>query len=379
MRLTQIEVHPVATEETARRFVEICNACRYCEGYCAVFPAIELRRQFTSGDLSYLANLCHDCRGCYYSCQYAPPHEFALNLPKAFAELRLQTYERYAWPRPLAALFRRTGLVSASLALACTLLFVFVKTPPRPNLPSGTAGAFYAVMPEATMIAITGTAFIFAVLALSLGVLHFWRDTGNGITVRASSLREALGDTLSLRNLGGGGDGCNNKDEAFSQTRRYFHHSLFYGFLFCFASTCAAAFYEHVLGRLPPYPLTSVPVLLGTVGGVGMLIGIAGLLQIKATADAAPVSKLLVDIDYCFLILLFVAAATGLLLLGFRGTNAMSMLLAVHLGVIVAVFLMLPYCKFVHGIYRAAALLRSAAERPRRASAAVQVKDAADA
>src|SRR5580693_9081861 len=147
------------TEQQARRFVEICNACRYCEGYCAVFPAIELRRQFTSGDLSYLANLCHDCRGCYYSCQYAPPHEFALNLPKVLAELRLETYERYAWPRPLAALFRRNGLVAASLALVCTLLFLFVKTPPSPEAPSDAAGAFYAVVPEATMIAITAAAF----------------------------------------------------------------------------------------------------------------------------------------------------------------------------------------------------------------------------
>ena len=48
----------------ARREVEICNACRYCEGFCAVFPALELRREFSAGDLSYLANLCHNCRGC---------------------------------------------------------------------------------------------------------------------------------------------------------------------------------------------------------------------------------------------------------------------------------------------------------------------------
>jgi citrate/tricarballylate utilization protein len=44
----------------------------------------------------------------------------------------------------------------------------------------------------------------------------------------------------------------------------------------------------------------------------------------------------------------------------------MGTLLAVQLGIIVALFLMLPYCKFVHGIYRAAALLRYAAERPKR-------------
>src|SRR5690348_18330339 len=128
------------SELQARRFVEICNACRYCEGYCAVFPAIELRRQFTSGDLSYLANLCHDCRGCYYSCQYAPPHEFALNLPKAFADLRLETYKRYAWPRPLAALFGRNGLAASVLALLCTALFVWLAK--RPSPPG--AGSEYA-------------------------------------------------------------------------------------------------------------------------------------------------------------------------------------------------------------------------------------------
>ena len=54
----------------ARRNMEICNACRYCEGYCAVFPAMELRREFTAPDLGYLANLCHGCRGCFYAVSY---------------------------------------------------------------------------------------------------------------------------------------------------------------------------------------------------------------------------------------------------------------------------------------------------------------------
>jgi len=354
-------------EERSRRFVEICNACRYCEGYCAVFPAIELRRQFTSGDLSYLANLCHDCRGCYYSCQYAPPHEFALNLPKAFADLRLETYERYAWPRPLAGLFRRNGLAATVLALLCCVFFVWLAGPSSAAVAQESAGAFYAVISEGIMIAITGAAFLFAMLALAVGAIRFWRDTNSPSSLDAPSFFAALTDVLTLRNLGGGGDGCNNKDESFSQSRRYFHHALFYGFLFCFASTCTAAIYEHIFGWVAPYPFFSLPVLLGTAGGVAMLIGIAGLVQIKLTADRAPASSLLIDIDYRFLVLLFVAAATGLLLLALRSTAAMGALLAIHLGVIVSLFLMLPYCKFVHGIYRAAALLRYAVERPRRA------------
>jgi citrate/tricarballylate utilization protein len=362
------------TEEQARRFVEICNACRYCEGYCAVFPAIELRRQFTSGDLSYLANLCHDCRGCYYSCQYAPPHEFALNLPKAFSDLRLETYERYAWPRTLAVLFRMNGLVASVLASLFTVIFVWLaKTPLSATGNPEGVGAFYAVIPEGIMIAITGAAFLFAVLALAVGLLNFWHDTNSPAAADSSSFLSALSDIFTLRNLGGGGDGCNNRDESFSQSRRYFHHALFYGVLLCFASTCTAAIYEHIFGRISPYPFFSLPVLLGTIGGIAMLLGVAGLLQIKLTADHAPASKLLLDIDYSFLVLLFIAAGTGLLLLAVRATAAMGALLAVHLGVVVSLFLMLPYCKFVHGIYRAAALLRYAAERPGRARATATV------
>jgi citrate/tricarballylate utilization protein len=216
------------------------------------------------------------------------------------------------------------------------------------------------------MIAVTGAAFVFSVLALAVGLLNFWRDTNSPSALDAPSLSSALADMLMLRNLGGGGDGCNNKDESFSQSRRYFHHALFYGFVLCFASTCAAAFYEHVLGRIAPYPLLSLPVLLGIAGGLAMLVGIAGLIQIKVAADPAPASRLLLDIDYSFLVLLFLAAATGLLLLAMRGADAMPLLLALHLGVIVALFLILPYSKFVHAGYRAAALLRAAAERPRR-------------
>ena len=76
---------PADLVEEGQRMASICNACRYCEGYCAVFPALERRLSFAEGDLAYLANLCHDCGACYYACQYAPPHEFELNFPKMMA------------------------------------------------------------------------------------------------------------------------------------------------------------------------------------------------------------------------------------------------------------------------------------------------------
>jgi citrate/tricarballylate utilization protein len=41
----------------------------------------------------------------------------------------------------------------------------------------------------------------------------------------------------------------------------------------------------------------------------------------------------------------------------------MALLLAVHLGIVMALFLTLPYGKFAHGIYRSAALLKWAVEK----------------
>src|SRR5688500_18180957 len=105
--------------------MRVCNACRYCEQYCPVFPAMERRLIFREPDLTYLANLCHNCGECLYACQYAPPHEFGINVPRTLAEIRQRSYESYCWPPALGAAFRRnsigTGLM-LTLALIAILL-----------------------------------------------------------------------------------------------------------------------------------------------------------------------------------------------------------------------------------------------------------------
>ncbi|MBI3992141.1 MAG: tricarballylate utilization 4Fe-4S protein TcuB [Candidatus Lambdaproteobacteria bacterium] len=359
-------MHEAETRATARRAMEICNACRYCEGYCAVFPAMELRRTFTDGDLDYLANLCHDCRGCYYSCQYAPPHEFGVNLPRTFAELRQVTWVEHAWPRAGARLFARNGLVvalAAALGVALVLLLTMALQPADVLFGVHRApGAFYVVIPMAAMVAVAGVTFGFALLAMLATVVRFWRATGSGGLPRGRPLLRALGDVLTLRNLGGGGQGCNDVDEGFSQTRRWLHHCLFYGFGLCFASTTVAAGYEHLLGLRAPYPFWSWPVVLGTLGGLGMVIGTIGLFALKLAGDAAPRAPRLLGADVALLALLGMTAATGLVLLALRATGAMGVLLAVHLGFVLALFLAMPYSRFMHGAFRAAALLRNAME-----------------
>jgi citrate/tricarballylate utilization protein len=352
----------------ARRELEICNACRYCEGFCAVFPAVELRREFSAGDLGYLANLCHNCKGCYYACQYAPPHEWGINVPRTLAEVRAESYAEYAWPQKLATMFNRNGtVVSLVVALGIAVVLILgmlLNTPGNFFGSHGTeAGAFYRIIPL-WLLQVVGIASLgFSLVALGMGARNFWRDAGPRQKIGPVAVAIAAWDVLSLKNLGGGGHGCNDNSEAFSLRRRHLHHAMFYGFLLCFAAT-TAGFIDHTfLGWPAPYPVLSVPVLLGSAGGVLMLVGTIGLFAMKLVDDPMPAARRLLGGDVALLLLLALIALTGLALLAVRATGAMGLAMAVHLGCVLAFFVVLPYSKMVHGVYRSAALLRRAVER----------------
>jgi citrate/tricarballylate utilization protein len=360
-----------ATLEEAQRVLAICNACRYCEGYCAVFPALERRLSFGEGDIHYLASLCHNCGSCLYACQYAPPHEFRLDFPRVMAEVRAETYRKYAAPAALGALFGRNGIVVAAAMLASLLaafgfLVAFAGAGRFASAWSDAQGAFYAILPHGPMTAIFGIAFLLALAALAASFARFWRDTGERVgPLAAAPSAEAAHDAFTLRYLDGGGIGCTYPDARPSYLRRRFHHAAFYGFLLCFAATSVATVYHYAFGWKAPYPLLSVPVILGTLGGIGLLVGPAGLAWLKLRRDPELADTKQDGMDVAFLALLFLTGLTGLLLLAFRESAAMGSLLAIHLAMVLAMFATLPYGKFVHAIYRFAALARYHLERRR--------------
>jgi len=349
----------------------VCNACRYCEQFCPVFPAMEERLTFVSADLNYLANLCHNCGECLYACQYAPPHEFGINVPRTLAEIRLRSYEQYCWPRAFGAAFKAHGTLTAlALAAGLTLLmFAAMWTINGDALRrSNPGGDFYAVMPHAVMVALFGSVGLFVLTALGAGAIRFWRDVHRGPAagLTAAALGQALREAMTLRHLHTTGVDCTSAEEVRTRWRRWFHHCTSYGFLLSFASTTVAAIYHTVFGWHAPYAYSSLPVVLGALGGAGLLVGPGGLFVLRRRRDPALGDPAQEGLDESFIILLFLTSLTGLLLLVLRDRAIMAPLLLVHLGFVLTLFLSLPYGKFVHGIYRTAALVNYAVETAAR-------------
>ena len=360
--LAQGGAHLTPEAEVARQ-LQICNACRYCEGFCGVFPAMTRRLQFQPADTHFLANLCHNCGACLHACQYAPPHEFAVNVPRAMARVRQESYTRYAWPGFLAQLYQRNG-VTFTLVLTA-LLAIALYTWGMQAAPVGAG--FYQLMPHNTLVAIFAPVFLLALLSMGVTLWRYARDIATVTTQAPTDTRaqaQAAHDALTLRYLDGGhGEGCNNSDDAFSHARRHAHHLTFYGFLLCFAATSVATLYHYLGGWSAPYDLPSLPKALGALGGVMLCLGTATQCVLKYRRHPLQGDPAQNTTDYGFMVLLFLIAASGLWLWSWRGHAHLALALAVHLGAVMVLFLTAPYGKMVHGFFRLMSLARHAVEQ----------------
>lgn len=290
-----------------------------------------------------------------------------MNVPRVLAKVRGDSYAAYAWPRAFSGLFARNGLIISMIAALSVALFVIGFVAVRdPSVLFGVhtnPGAFYKLMPHNAMALLFGGVFLYALVAITMSLRAFWRDISRGESAGGmSSIWRAVADAGRLRYLDGGNAGCMNDDDRPTDRRKHYHHATFYGFLLCFASTSVATLYHYLLGREAPYPWYDLPVVLGTIGGIGLVVGPVGLLVAKWRRDPVLVDEPRFGMDVAFIMMLLLTSVTGLLLLVFRATPAMGMLLAVHLGVVFALFLTLPYSKFVHGLYRFLALVQYARE-----------------
>lgn len=350
-----IEIVDLNAVDEARRQLEICNACRYCESYCSVFPALHRERAFSDGDIQQLANLCHNCRGCYYACQYTAPHEFKLNVPKALAEVRQESWQENAVPGFLAKRFQRSGAAVGLMAIAGFALLLWLLQ----NGGSASGKGFYGLMPHNAMVLLFLPAFLLPIVAVTVSVRRYWNAIG-GRKASLADVKGALGAAAKMKNLAAGhGDGCNFEDEdRFSNMRRYYHQATMYGFLLCFAATSVATLMHYILNMPAPYGFFSLPKLLGVSGGVLLSSGTLGLASLKLKAERHLADARVWGGEMAFVLLLFMVSTSGLALYLFGAREWLPELLALHLGTVLAFFVLMPFSKMVHGFYRLAALVR---------------------
>lgn len=357
----------------ATRQLSICNACRYCEGLCAVFPALERRVELGPADVSQLANLCHDCRACYDACMYSPPHLFDIDLPKALSAVRVTDYQRHVWPaRVPRVLCGWSGVALGATASAALVLILAVIHAGWGGLirSSGTAASPYELVPYPVLVALMLAAAVYAVVIMLLAARSYWRSTNPAPTrVTARAVMQAVWYAATLRYLRGGGVECYYpEDDKPSAGRRHLHAMVAYGFGLCLMSTITAGAEQDLAGIEPPYPWLSVPVLAGVIGGIALVVGCLGLLALKARSSQVTSFAQMTIKDYGLLIALALLALSGLAVLLTRDTAAYGIILLVHLAALVEAFAMAPYSKFVHIVFRFAALVKDNLERAGAAS-----------
>jgi len=354
--MAQVDYKITIDHSEAQRQLGICNSCRYCEGYCGAFQALTRYRSFDTATVTHMANLCHNCRGCYYACQYTEPHEFDLNIPALFANVRAQSWEQHVRPQMITRMMQRSVWPYVLLvALFSVILSAGIGAPWWSDLP------FYASISHNTMVLIFTPLFLLPLIALGFGVRSYWRSVG-GSKLRLNDIKQALQSAATMKQLSGGqGQGCNYESgERFTSARRWAHQATMYGFLLCLFSTSTATVYHYLLNYSAPYPFFSLPKLFGVIGGILLSVGCIALIYLKRQAEVSLGSTSRHHAEFAFVGLLLAVAVTGLFLYWCKGSSIAGVLLIIHLAVVATFFIAIPYSKMTHGFFRLAALCREA-------------------
>lgn len=366
-RETCVELKGRLVTEAIRQ-LRICNACRYCEDYCALFTSLERRAHLTESDVTHLAHLCHDCRNCYYACMYAPPHSFAVNPPRLFSELRRLTYDGELDTQGGRDRWRgwRAALCAYGLSAFVLVGVLWLRGDWRSLLAHHEPPASpYGVVAYPAILVVALVPCAWSALVIARSARRYWRAIrgGGGPRVRFELVRKALSSAGAGRHSRGGGVGCAYPDEAQSPTRRRLHAVVAYGFVTLLLSTMTSAVLQDGFGANPPFGVLSVPVGLGLIGGIGVTLGCSGLIILKTRSDPGPADAPMIIRDYGLLIALDLLAITGLLTLALRNTPAFGVVFVVHLAVVVGSFAVAPSTKFVHFVYRLLSVVRDTVER----------------
>jgi citrate/tricarballylate utilization protein len=329
--------------EEASRQLTVCNSCRYCEGFCDVWDAMERRKDFSYGDLIHLSNLCHDCRDCYYACPFIPPHELMINIPKVLGDVRELSYEKFVFPKVMIRVMRRSGLayfLLTTLIFIISLYYVF--------LLHGLS-AFYEtsltmeeLFPYPVFFVAEYSLYIYVFLLWLIQGRSYWKEVSNGRKVNMKAIGRAILDVFAHKDFRGGGAGCNYPSENGSFLRLFAHASVMFGFIIDWVTILF-------------YPFANVAVIsIYLIGSVLIFAGAGLLLLMRFKADSKLNSK---SISSAFTAMMFCTGASGIIFIALITRPEWIIFFLLRDSLIAALFITAPFSKFLHPVYRFASLI----------------------
>ncbi|WP_393971624.1 hypothetical protein OXIME_000194 [Oxyplasma meridianum] len=335
----------------ARRELIICNSCRYCEGYCDVWDAIERKTEFSKNDIFHFSNLCHDCRECFYVCPFVEPHEYKLNIPKALSKVRQYSYQEFSTPKKMSWVYNKMSLLTLLLTIAAiAVLFSFFALSHGFSSFTGHYVGILQAIPISTFKVISIAIYVYVLSLWSVEGYLYWRAIKNDNSIKFSSILAAAWDVIWHKNFRGGSAGCNYPTEDSKKSRLYFHPLVFFGFIIDWVSIIF-------------YPFTNNLVFwIYTVGSAMIFIGASSLLYMKLVSNKTLENLDMRKIDFPFTVLLLLAGLTGMVFPLLLSYPEWVIVFLLHDAFIFSIFILAPYSKFMHPIYRYISLIRNRIE-----------------
>jgi len=355
-----------------------CYQCATCSSVCELAPADSPfpRRQVLLAQWGLFDQLmgdpapwlCHQCNDCSVRC----PRDVAPG--DIMAVLRAMVVEKLAFPSSLGRLVgnvRKTWplLVFGPILFWVVLLGITTGLQMHEAhhglVPSAQMGQFFydQLVPHYLIYSVYFAAVGWVCLALFVSGTKFWKMMGDAQQRTGSFIGSLLGAVLDI--------GTHKKFSTCDRgvpKRRWGHFLLMWGFVGAAITSGFAVVYLYRdtvffswlnLQHAYPVPITHWVKWLGNISAVLLVVGGVLLFVNRLTRGDKLVGQT-TAFDRFFLWLVLAVIGTGVLTEIIRYTVDAPMLglgvYIVHLGVVLSLFLTLPYSKFAHIFYRTLAM-----------------------
>lgn len=281
--------------------------------------------------------ICHACGECSVTC---PRQAFPSEIMNS---VRTYAFTEFATPKFIGKLFGSPKFIPVLIAIPVILFAIFAGITGI-SIPEGDV--IFSKFIHHSYIETVGF-----VIGLYVGIVtisnawKFWKALELKSKGFISDLIRAIVLILEHTRF---------KECETNRFRYYAHILTFYGFLLLGIAALGDVIYFHILGREElALPITDPVKIIGTVGGILLLIGIVWIIG-KRLAEKERIGAPNYN-DWFFMILLLIVVVTGITIEVSRFLNVASVAYPTYVIHLISVFCLLtyaPYSKFAHLLYR---------------------------